>query len=109
MKIRERAKLNLRQPLCRAYVNVKDPELSQIIKEELNVKEIIFIWKTGFRWKIWFLKGKKENQITIDCNLTSELRNEALINEFMRRYKDYRKSKGLKSRGFSYLISKNWG
>lgn len=95
MKIRERAKLNLRQPLCRAYVNVKDPELSQIIKEELNVKEIIFSEKQDLGENM-ISEGEKENQITIDCNLTSELRNEALINEFMRRYKDYRKSKGLK-------------
>jgi len=95
MKIRERAKLNLRRPLCRAFVNVKDSELSQIIKDELNVKEIIFSDKQDSGENI-FSEGEKENLITIDCNLTSELKNEALINEFMRRYKDYRKKKGLK-------------
>ena len=41
-------------------------------------------------------EGEGSDFITIDCNLTDELKNEAFVNEFMRRYKDLRKKKGLK-------------
>lgn len=95
LKVRENVKMNLRQPLCRAFVNVKDEELREIIREEINVKEIYFAQKpeegSGIK-----TEGEGSTFVTIDCNLTSELRNEALVNEFMRRYKDLRKKKGLK-------------
>lgn len=95
LKVRENARLNLRQPLCRAFVNLEDEELRNIVKEELNVKEIFFS-KTPEGGERIITQGDGDNFITVDCNLTSELRNEALINEFMRRYRDYRKKKGLK-------------
>jgi len=95
LRIRENVKLNLRQPLCRAFVNMENEELREIIKEEVNVKEILYAKEPESGGGI-NTEGKGENFITIDCNLTSELRNEAFINEFMRRYKDLRKKKGLK-------------
>ena len=95
LKVRENVRLNLRQPLSKAFVNIKDEELREIVKEEINVKEIFFSEKAE--------KGEGMNTevegsdfITIDCNLTDELKNEAFVNEFMRRYKDLRKKKGLK-------------
>lgn len=95
LKVRENVKMNLRQPLCRAFVNVKDEELREVIKEEINVKEIFFAEKPESGDGI-NTEGDGDTFVTIDCNLTSELRNEALVNEFMRRYKDLRKKKGLK-------------
>ncbi len=95
LKVREKARLNLRQPLCRAFVNVENDELRDIVKEEINVKEI-FYSKTPESGENVVTEGEGANFITIDCNLTSGLRNEALVNEFMRRYRDYRKKKGLK-------------
>lgn len=95
LKIREDAKLNLRQPLCKAFVNIESEELREIVKEEINVKEISYSEKPEVGEGI-NTTGEGANFITIDCNLTTELRNEALVNEFMRRYKDLRKKKGLK-------------
>lgn len=95
LKLREDAKLNLRQPLCRAYVNVQDEELRDIIKEELNLKEILFS-KAPESGENINTVGEGDYFITIDCNLSDDLKEEALVNEFMRRYKDLRKKKGLK-------------
>lgn len=95
LKVRENARLNLRQPLCRAFINLKEEELRDIVKEEINVKEIFYSENPESGENV-ITQGEGANFITIDCNLTSELRNEALINEFMRRYRDYRKKKGLK-------------
>ena len=95
LKVRENVRLNLRQPLCRAFVNIKDDELREIVKEEINVKEIFFSEKPE-SGEGTNTEGEGSDFITIDCNLTDELKNEALINEFMRRYKDLRKKKGLK-------------
>lgn len=95
LKIREKVKMNLRQPLCMAFVNVKDEELREVIKEEINVKEI-FYSANPESGEGMNSEGEGENKVTIDCKLTSELRNEALINEFMRKYRDLRKKRGLK-------------
>lgn len=95
LKVRENVRLNLRQPLCKAFVNIKDEELREIVKEEINVKEIFFSEKPE-SGEGMNTEGEGSDFITIDCNLTDELKNEALINEFMRRYKDLRKKKGLK-------------
>lgn len=95
LKIREKVKMNLRQPLCMAFVNVKDEELREVIREEINVKEIFYSseLKSGEGINS---EGEGETSVSIDCNLTSELRNEALVNEFLRKYRDLRKKKGLK-------------
>lgn len=95
LKLREDAKLNLRQPLCKAFVNIESEELREIVKEEINVKEISYSEKPEVGEGINTV-GEGSNFITIDCNLTDDLREEAFINEFMRRYKDLRKRKGLK-------------
>ena len=95
LKVRENVRLNLRQPLFKAFVNIKDEELREIVKEEINVKEIFFSEKPE-SGEGMNTEGEGGDFITIDCNLTDELKNEALINEFMRRYKDLRKKKGLK-------------
>lgn len=95
LKIREKVKMNLRQPLCMAFVNVKDEELREVIREEINVKEIFYSseLKSGEGINS---EGEGETSVSIDCNLTSELKNEALVNEFLRKYRDLRKKKGLK-------------
>ena len=95
LKVRENVRLNLRQPLAKAFVNIKDEELREIVKEEINVKEIFFSEKAE-SGEGMNTEGEGSNFITIDCNLTDELKNEAFVNEFMRRYKDLRKKKGLK-------------
>lgn len=95
LKVRENVRLNLRQPLSKAFVNIKDEELREIVKEEINVKEIFFSEKAE-KGEGMNTEGEGSDFVTIDCNLTDELKNEAFVNEFMRRYKDLRKKKGLK-------------
>ncbi|HQA99395.1 MAG TPA: DUF5915 domain-containing protein, partial [Candidatus Dojkabacteria bacterium] len=95
LKVRENVRLNLRQPLAKAFVNIKDEELREIVREEINVKEIFFSEKAE-KGEGMNTEGEGSDFVTIDCNLTDELKNEAFVNEFMRRYKDLRKKKGLK-------------
>ena len=43
-----------------------------------------------------FTSGDGSKFVTVDSNLTDELREEGMINDFLRRYRDLRKRKGLK-------------
>jgi len=80
----ERAKhsLKIRQPLNKLFIDrksiVEDPELSQLIKEEANVKELAF--------------GK---QVKLDTKITDDLKNEGIIRDLIRLIQGMRKDGGL--------------
>lgn len=95
LKARENAKLNLRQPLVLAYVGTQDKLAQSIIKEELNVRDIKYSEKP-VDGEGMYTAGESKIFVTLDCNLTDELKKEGIINDFLRRYKDVRKRKGLK-------------
>ena len=95
LKIRESKGLSLRQPLKNAYVGISDKEMRDIIKEELNLKEVAYsekpVREIGFD-----TVGQDNNFISLNTALTEELREEGMINDFLRKYRDIRKRKGLK-------------
>ncbi len=84
---RAKAKIKVRQPLAR--LEVKDlrlkleVELLDLIKEEVNVKEIVFDSK---------IKGEAE----LDTRITPELREEGIIREIIRQIQEMRKIAGFK-------------
>jgi isoleucyl-tRNA synthetase len=82
----ERKKVNIpvRQPLRSISVQYKfiDEQLVLLIKEELNVKEVI-----------WDIPRKEE--IVLDTEITPELKQEGIARELMRAIQDTRKQKGL--------------
>jgi len=84
----ERAKLGIkvRQPLSLLKIKndklKKDSEIINIIKEEINVKEISF-------------DDKIENAVELDTNITPELQKEGEKRDFIRNVKDLRKGLGL--------------
>jgi len=79
---RAKAGLKVRQPLACLTINnkniVSDKELSELIKEEINVKEIVF--------------GKN---IKLDTKITPKLKNEGIIRDLIRFIQGMRKDGGL--------------
>lgn len=95
LKIREDSGLNLRQPLLKAYVGLKDKELLEIVKSELNVSEVEYSEKpVEGDGLVTF--GEEDLYITLDTNLNEELKAQGYINDFIRKYRDIRKKSGLK-------------
>jgi len=81
--------IKVRQPLATLKIkNIKskiqnNDNLLDLIKDEVNVKEIIF-------------DGNINNEVELDTNITEELKGEGLIRELIRHLQDMRKSLGLK-------------
>ena len=80
--------IKVRQPLAKLTVKslkLKDvqAELLDLIKDEVNVKEIAF-------------DGKMEEEVELDLNITKELKEEGLIRDIIRDAQDGRKELGLK-------------
>ncbi len=92
LEARMNAKINVRQPL--QSIKIKNKELFNklkkfdkgslinVIKDELNVKEVLF-------------DESIEAEITLDTNITPELKEEGMVREFIRIIQDLRKEKGL--------------
>jgi len=80
---RKEAEVKVRQPLSKLEIDNKeiaeDKELSELIKEELNVKEVVF--------------GKS---LKLDTKITEELKKEGSRREIIRAIQDMRKKGGLR-------------
>ena len=84
--LRERARLGIkiRQPLQKAEIKtILSKEILHLIKEEINVKEII-------------CDSKIKKEVKLDTKITASLREEGIIREIMRRIQEMRKRAGLK-------------
>jgi isoleucyl-tRNA synthetase len=90
LKIREENSLKLRQPLSKAYTAIKDEFLKDIIRAELNVKEIEESEKP-IEAETLVTEGKYEEYVTLDTDVTEELLFEGYINDFLRQYQNARK------------------
>lgn len=94
LKLREDSHLKLRQPLAKAWVPVENEELQEILKGELNVKEVQYSDK-ALSGKGYLTTDQSSNVIlTLDGNLTDELKEEGLFNEVARLIQDMRKKTG---------------
>jgi isoleucyl-tRNA synthetase len=79
LQLREKASIKVRQPLGRLTIdNALPDELANILKDELNVKEIVV-----------------GESVELDTEITPELREEGLYRELVRRIQDMRKEQGL--------------
>lgn len=91
LEIRDKAGIKVRQPLATLKIKtqkVKDErneQLTDLIKDEVNVKEVIFIDDT-------------ENEVELDTNITEELKKEGILRDLVRAVQDLRKKAGLKAR-----------
>jgi hypothetical protein len=96
LNLREENRLKLRQPLQKAYANMKNVELLEIVKEELNVKEVEFVKSEKDFSKNVVFKSEGGNLIALDIKLTNELEEEGLYNDFVRVLQNLRKENGWK-------------
>ena len=84
---RAKAKIKVRQPLAKLKikeVKVKlEAELLDLIKEEVNIKEIVF-------------DSKAKEEIWLDIEITPQLKEEGIIREIIRQAQEMRKKAGLK-------------
>jgi isoleucyl-tRNA synthetase len=84
---RARAGIKVRQPLASLTISLKQPTLNKdlidLIKEEINVKEIIF-------------NVKMKAEVELDIKLTQELREEGQVREIIRNIQEARKKANLK-------------
>ena len=95
LKAREDAKLNLRQPLSVAFMGIDDVVMNEIVKEELNVKEVKFS-KERIQEEGFISAGEGTMYVSIDVRMSDDLKEEGLRNEFLRKYRDMRKRGGFK-------------
>jgi len=84
---RARAGIKVRQPLARLKIKglrfELKKELLDLIKEEVNVKEVIFNQK---------IRGR----VALDTKITPELKEEGMVREIIRQIQEMRKMAGLK-------------
>lgn len=90
--------LKVRQPLSNLFVNKKlDNWMSEIIKDELNIKAIEYLENLPTGDKFYANEDTSiDLRIVIDANLTQELIDEGFVRELVRTIQDIRKKKGLK-------------
>jgi len=84
---RKEAGIRVRQPLSSAKCKVQsaklDEELLQLIKDELNIREVI-----------WEKRAVKEPEVKLETKLTPQLKAEGEVRELVRQIQDLRKKKG---------------
>jgi len=84
---RSNAKIKVRQPLSRLKIkDLKlrfDDKLLKLLKEEVNVKEIVF-------------DGRIKKEIELDTKITSELKEEGILREVIRYIQSMRKEAGFR-------------
>ncbi len=90
LMLRQKAGIKVRQPLNSFSANIipNMPDLIQVLKDELNVKEIL----------------EREGESTIDTELTPELIKEGDVRDFLRALADARKTAGLAPRDRVVLV-----
>ncbi len=88
LELRQKAGLKVRQPLQTLRIKIHDSgfknnsEILEIIKDEINVKEIV-------------VDEKMESDFELDTNITEELKAEGLAREIIRAIQDIRKKENL--------------
>jgi isoleucyl-tRNA synthetase len=93
LNIRDENRIKVRQPLAQALVPVEDVELQEIVKGELNVKEVTYSKeaqeKEGF-------KSQSDGTVfvSLDTNISDELKAEGFLNELTRGLQVARKESG---------------
>lgn len=91
--------LKVRQPLSKAFITLSgnhalSAELAEIVKEELNVIEVEIVSTLPVGEKL-LTKTEGELSVTLDTNLTPELKAAGLLAELKRQLQNLRKTSGL--------------
>jgi isoleucyl-tRNA synthetase len=97
---RAEAKIKVRQPLSQLVIASEfKEEFSDILREELNVKEITKVHQKKMGQlpggSDWIRKDETEIKIALDTTLTDELVEEGILREIVRQINSIRKKAGL--------------
>ncbi|KKP90071.1 MAG: Isoleucine-tRNA ligase [candidate division WS6 bacterium GW2011_GWC1_36_11] len=93
LNIRDENRIKVRQPLAQAFIPVEDSELQEIVKGELNVKEAIYSKEAK---EVDGFKSQSDGTVfvTLDTNISDELKAEGFLNELTRGLQVARKESG---------------
>jgi isoleucyl-tRNA synthetase len=93
LNIRDENHLKVRQPLSIAYVPISDKDMLEIVKGELNVKEVKYSKEVV---KGDSIKTQNSNNIfvSLDINISEKLKEEGILNEILRGLQVIRKESG---------------
>jgi hypothetical protein len=96
LEARQQANVKVRQPLPNFYYSPEklSKEYEEIIKDELNVKSIIFSPETPVGENLIF-GGSGDIKIALDTEITEDLRNEGEMRDLVRQIQDMRKDANL--------------
>lgn len=84
LELRSKANIKVRQPLSKLEIKTNlDSEYLEIIKDELNVKEVV-------------INPSLEDEVRLDTTLTPELEEEGRLRDVIRQVQEWRKEQGLK-------------
>jgi len=102
LKLRAKAGIKVRQPLSKLKIKEQKPEadkeLLNLIKEELNVKEVETtreISEEIKRQKNWLIETEGDITLALDTEITLKLKEESQIRELIRQIQDMRKKAAL--------------
>jgi len=93
LNIRDESRLKVRQPLSKAYVPISDKEMLNIVKGELNVKEVEYS-KVEVKGKDIKSQSNGNIFVSLDTHISEELKEEGLLNEVLRGLQVIRKESG---------------
>ena len=95
LSIRDENRLKVRQPLSLAYVPELNKEMLDIVKGELNVKEVV-VGKQDLNTDAVKSLSVGGVLVGLNINVTEELKEEGLLNEIIRGLQVLRKESGCK-------------
>jgi len=93
LNIRDEKKLKVRQPLSKVYIPLKEKDMMEIVKGELNTKEVIYSEKKVEADNIESQEARYVF-VSLDTNITEDLKEEGLLNEIVRGLQIARKESG---------------
>lgn len=93
LNIRDENKLKVRQPLSKVYIPIQDSEMQNIVMGELNVKEVIYE-KKPVNGEGYVSQEVGNVFVTLDINISEELKTEGILNEINRGLQVARKESG---------------
>jgi len=100
LMVRAKAGIKVRQPLLRMEIKIEkaktslNEKLLELIKEELNIKEISLvkeIEKEIKNQRQWLIETEGKITVAIDSEITPELKEEGIVREVVRQIQELRK------------------
>ena len=93
LNIRDENRLKVRQPLSKAYIPISDSKMQEIVKGELNVKEVEYS-KSLVEGEGISSQSNASVFVSLDIRVSDQLKEEGILNEVLRGLQVVRKESG---------------